>query len=180
MKKLIRNKVFETNSSSCHSISIEKCESSLYDRLYPNEDGDIVLDGGEFGWGYDEYRDASTKANYIAVAIRLLENAAEDFNTASEERKKVFTYYSLPGFADKNYFAIKSIFEKVIKNQTGCNNIIYNFSTKYDYESDLNYAYIDHQSFEDGEDAEWMLNEEEVFNFIFSPNSQLVIDNDNH
>jgi hypothetical protein len=177
-KKLIRNNVFETNSSSCHSITINKCDSTLYGRLYPNDDGDIVFEGGEFGWGYDLYTDAPTKANYIATAIHHLENAAEDFNTANEERKKVFLHYSLPEFADKNYFAIKSIFEKVVRNQTGCNNIIYNFSTKYD--SNTNHAYIDHQSFEDAKDAEWLLNEEQIFDFIFSPNSELVIDNDNH
>lgn len=177
MKKIIRSNVFETNSSSCHSISIQKCEATLYSRLYPNEDGLIELIGGEFGWGYDKYTDALTKANYVAVAIALLEKSANDFNTADEERKKVFNYYSLPEFGAKNYLAAKMIFEKVIRNQTGA-EVIYNFSV--DDWQHPNHSYIDHQSFEDAKDGEWLLNEEEVFNFIFSPESELVIDNDNH
>jgi len=176
-KKLIRNNVWETNSSSCHSISIQKCDTNLYDRLYPNEDGLIELTGGEFGWGYDKYTDALTKANYIAVAIFLLESAAKDYEEADEERKKIFNYYSLPEFGAKNYLAAKMIFEKVIRNQTRA-EVVYNFSVA-DW-NHSNHSYIDHQSFEDAKDAEWLLNEEEVFDFIFSPNSELVIDNDNH
>ena len=46
--KLIRNSVFETNSSSCHSISIGK--SDVYDSVTPDEDGIIRIKPMEFGW----------------------------------------------------------------------------------------------------------------------------------
>jgi len=64
--KNIRRNVFETNSSSSHSISIST-KDNLFDDLEQDENGVITLNGGEFGWGYDKYHDALTKANYCAV-----------------------------------------------------------------------------------------------------------------
>jgi hypothetical protein len=60
-----RNKVFETNSSSTHSISIEVGQN--WDNIELNDKGNIVLEGGEFGWEERVYTDALTKANYCAV-----------------------------------------------------------------------------------------------------------------
>ncbi len=67
MKKLIRHNVFETNSSSCHSISISR-DASLLETLYPNEDGIVVISGGQFGRSFERYNDASTKASYAATS----------------------------------------------------------------------------------------------------------------
>jgi hypothetical protein len=64
MKK-IRRSVFETNSSSSHSISIADT-SGLMDTLPLNEDGGVVLTGGEYGWEWKKYNDAWNKANYCA------------------------------------------------------------------------------------------------------------------
>ena len=61
----IRTAVFETNSSSSHSLSIgSKCD--LYDTLEMDSFGKIYLTGGSFQWGPEEYEDALTKANYCA------------------------------------------------------------------------------------------------------------------
>src|SRR5579885_45905 len=65
--KNIRNKVFETNSSSSHSISIYNATKGLYDTITPDSNGVITLTGGEFGWEWEKYNDAITKANYAAV-----------------------------------------------------------------------------------------------------------------
>jgi hypothetical protein len=68
-KKLIRNGVFETNSSSAHSISLAGSDRDfVLDTIYPNENGIIVLVGGEFGWDWFKHNDALTKANYAIVA----------------------------------------------------------------------------------------------------------------
>lgn len=64
MKK-VRREVFETNSSSSHSISISNKEGML-ETILPDEDGVIYLQGGDFGWEYEKYNDALTKANYCA------------------------------------------------------------------------------------------------------------------
>jgi len=63
----IRHGVFETNSSSCHSISISEDSGGLLDVIYPNNDGIIELEGGEFGWQEEEFDDALTKANYCYI-----------------------------------------------------------------------------------------------------------------
>jgi hypothetical protein len=65
--KNIRNKVFETNSSSSHSVSIYNATHGLYDTITPDSSGVIALTGGEFGWEWEKYNDALTKANYAAV-----------------------------------------------------------------------------------------------------------------
>lgn len=71
--KQIRQQVFETNSSSSHSISIiELNDSDLMDNsLIPDKQGIINLYGGEFGWEIEDYNDAQTKASYMAVYSAL-------------------------------------------------------------------------------------------------------------
>jgi hypothetical protein len=65
--KTIRRNNFETNSSSSHSISI--APGNLDQTIFPDEEGKIVLKGGQFGWGPYEIEDALTKANYCVVAF---------------------------------------------------------------------------------------------------------------
>ena len=73
--KNIRHNVFETNSSSSHSISIsEECDGVL-DTIEQDEDGYIVLTGGEFGWAWERFNDALTKANYCAIYAKLYDSS---------------------------------------------------------------------------------------------------------
>lgn len=67
MKKQIRQSVFETNSSSTHSITIDY-NGKLDETMTPNEDNQIILEGGQFGWEVEDYNEAWYKANYCAVA----------------------------------------------------------------------------------------------------------------
>jgi hypothetical protein len=62
----IRHQVFETNSSSTHSISITSSAYGILETL-PCKEGIVYLTGGEFGWEWKKYNDALTKANYAAV-----------------------------------------------------------------------------------------------------------------
>jgi hypothetical protein len=138
MKK-VRGQVFETNSSSSHSIIIEMCyDTDILDTIIPDKDGNITLTGGEFGWGPESYNDALTKANYCLVDQR-------------EDDEKI------------------DMLKKVIKEQTGCNEVLIDFNE---------WVYIDHQSLETSEEA--FQSEEHLRGFIFNPNSELVIDHDNH
>lgn len=67
-KQLIRNNVFETNSSSSHSISIaDNTKEFTLETIYPDQDGIVIVEGGEFGWEWEKYNDAQTKASYCAV-----------------------------------------------------------------------------------------------------------------
>lgn len=63
----IRKSVFETNSSSTHSMHIDSKTMLMDTSLLPNENGEIVLTGGEFGWEWQRYNDALTKANYASI-----------------------------------------------------------------------------------------------------------------
>lgn len=77
-KQLIRHDVFETNSSSSHSISVAgSSKEFVLDTLYPDQHGKIQLTGGEFGWEWAKYNDALTKANYYAVDCQHDEDKLE-------------------------------------------------------------------------------------------------------
>jgi hypothetical protein len=66
MKKLVRNSVFETNSSSSHSISVSKDNMDfVMDTIYPDQDGVITVLGQEFGWAWLKFNDAMTKLAYL-------------------------------------------------------------------------------------------------------------------
>lgn len=74
IKKVIRNCIFETNSSSVHTLVLRKEPSNRYldknDRdkyLYGDDKIDIFL--GEFGWGYDIVSGFREKAGYLATMI---------------------------------------------------------------------------------------------------------------
>lgn len=88
--KNIRLNVFETNSSSTHSISISKSSKGVYETL-PVNDGMVVLTGGEFGCEWVKYNDAITKANYAAAfaqgrgaAIEMLIDVIKNHTGAKE------------------------------------------------------------------------------------------------
>ena len=75
--KQIRQDTFETNSSSSHSITISNkghfdANALPIVEYYKGAKNCVVLTGGEFGWGYEEFDDALTKANYLATFVEQL------------------------------------------------------------------------------------------------------------
>ena len=79
MKKLIRNRAWETNSSSSHSVSVAgEDKQFVLDPLYPDQNGIIYVNGGEYGWEWAKYNDAETKLSYAfqdGVDTELLKEA---------------------------------------------------------------------------------------------------------
>jgi hypothetical protein len=141
--KTIRQNCFETNSSSTHSLCIGTLEN--WDTIIPNENNEVILEGGEFGWQWEKFNDALTKANYCAVAFLDSESYLE-------------------------------MLKEVIMEHTGCKEIVIlaeldNYESPYD-------SYIDHQSINEAADS--IYSKEDLRNFIFNPNSVLIIDHDNH
>ena len=63
MKK-IRKSIFETNSSSSHSIHIDADVGLMDTSLIPDESGLIEIYGGEFGWEWDRLTSAYDKVSY--------------------------------------------------------------------------------------------------------------------
>ena len=53
MKKIIRKGVFEINSSSCHSISVDM-DSLEFDKVNIDDDGIFYIDANDFGWEQEE------------------------------------------------------------------------------------------------------------------------------
>ncbi len=85
--KLIRKGVFETNSSSSHSLSLGKDESKefIMDTIFPDENGIITLEGGEFGWEWFKTNKAIDKANYAIASYVDDENMLDVIKELIEE-----------------------------------------------------------------------------------------------
>jgi len=100
-KKLIRHNVFETNSSSSHSVSIaDSTKEFILETIYPDSEGTIYVDGDGYGWGYFKHNDAVTKLSY----------AAQQFN-GDNFRLEMLT--------------------DLVKEQTGAENIVYRLEHGY-------------------------------------------------
>lgn len=78
MKKIIRTGVFETNSSSSHSVSIaDSTKPFILETIVPDEDGVITLTGGEYGWDYFKSNDPQEKADYAAQQFMYDQDALD-------------------------------------------------------------------------------------------------------
>jgi hypothetical protein len=87
MKKLIRKGVFETNSSSSHSIAIASEDKQfVLDTIYPDQHGTIIIRGEEFGWEWFKHNDAGTKAAYAAQQFAYDNNALETLEYVIKEQ----------------------------------------------------------------------------------------------
>jgi len=149
-KILVRQNCFETNSSSCHSLSISDNKNVLLQTIIPDEQGNIILTGGQWGWEQDYYNNALSKANYCMQDIF-------DYAYGTKE--------------DRTDQSKWQMLQKVIKDQTGAIEVSYDFDQLSD-------GYIDHQS--SGITEEAFKSEEELKQFIFNPQSYFETDNDNH
>lgn len=152
--KTIRRSVFETNSSSTHSISIVSKDN--YQNLKQNV---IVAEFGEFGWGYDNLNTVYEKLSYVLTMIQYKVHECDDLNKIKESM-----YY-------------KWLYE-MIQQYTGATLEINETGDEY-----YNMGYIDHQS-TDILDEYWSDIEEEfksnMKEIIFNDKYSIKIDNDNH
>ena len=149
--RVIRRAMFETNSSSTHSITIDrKWPPSKMGKIHVEPDGVCYVYPGEFGWGVEEFRDAAAKASYCYTFATTV---------AAEEEGK----------------ALLDRLAKLIREQTGCSEVKFCVLRR---EGEENRGYIDHQSKDVAREA--FENDETLRDFIFNPDSILRIDNDNH
>lgn len=164
MKRQIRRSVFETNSSSMHSLSIT---SGVIEpnHMSVNDEDKIEVELGEFGWGYDCYTDQLNKLSY------LMTMCTGTCGATTEE-----------GFYESESF--KKI-EDAIREYCGCSGIeIVNANFHTDEWSGGKYldydGYIDHQSMYNSVDDFLADYNTDIIEFVFNPNVKLIIDNDNH
>lgn len=152
MKTVIRHGVFETNSSSTHSIAIDTRD---YSPVTPHMDNGVLsATCGEFGWEQCVYTDFDTKLSYLLTWVfreydkEISEDVYRD-NDCFQEIERVLKE-NIAGF------------DKLVVNSTGDNYYAY--------------GYIDHQSCPETP----MDGMENIKDFLFNPKSILVTDNDNH
>jgi hypothetical protein len=88
MKKvLVRKGVFETNSSSSHSVSIaDDTKQFVMDTIYPDQFGVVEIHGDEFGWEWFKHNDAATKASYAAQQFSYDDSALETLAEVIKEQ----------------------------------------------------------------------------------------------
>lgn len=159
--KVMRYGVFETNSSSTHSITI-KANKDLKNSDIPAEGEAYVIYPGEFGWGPSVHSDAITKASYCLTFIRSL--GGKD----SQCRRGFLTGKGI------RHGGFWRMLRDVIMEYTGAKEVEFRPCG----DSCFPYGHIDHESWDTCLEA--FETKESLGNFIFNPESVLIIDNDNH
>lgn len=170
-KQLIRKGVFETNSSSTHSLTIESDGYLSTDQITP-----FTL-YGEFGWSQERYYDFDSKFAYIYIYLEewvrhptkqvefpnIVKNALAKLNL------RLVFLYDLPELKEET----KALTAALQHDDESLEPIVITLSNTWNY--------IDHQSVESC-DLDYLFTEEEdhLINFLFNPNSFVETDNDNH
>lgn len=161
----LRKCTFETNSSSCHSITFEDDEAEDQDELYFK-----VLGEGDFGWTEEYLTDPLTKMNYALIAYSYMCESPEDRKSVFDEIKRVFSNHGVTvdfnedAWTEKPaiYFEKDSWEERATAHTAG---------------------YIDHQSVkrDDVQRLALMFKEDpdSLYHFVFGK-SVIHTDNDNH
>ena len=67
----IRHGVFETNSSSTHSISINS-RNTLYESITPDENDTVKLTVGQFGWDWNRYNDPNCGVSMVRRTLTVV------------------------------------------------------------------------------------------------------------
>lgn len=151
--KTIRNNVFETNSSSCHSITIN------HESVTQNQNNYVIdlYANGEYGWSGPDVCTPVDLLDYACVAFSMIVNNAKEFD---KTLKNVIKYFKTRGV----------IINKKFKYGKGYWGSVDGY---IDHQSD---------PFEDddcGEIAKMFYDPEKLYNFVFG-NSCIELDNDNH
>tara|TARA_R110000772_G_scaffold123662_2_gene230063 strand:+ start:7680 stop:8438 length:759 start_codon:yes stop_codon:yes gene_type:complete len=119
MKK-VRKAIFETNSSSSHSIHIDSDVSLMDTSLIPNEDGEISIIADEYGWEWAKLETAYEKACYCYTDngnTSMLEKVIKDQTGA----KKI--NFGGEGYVDHNSGGNAS---DAFKDEETLRNLIFN------------------------------------------------------
>ena len=82
--KVTRHSVFETNSSSCHTITVDD-NDFIPDKL-DVVDGVCKIFPGEFGWEVEKYNDAQTKASYCLTYAKTASGGDSDLSLVDQLR----------------------------------------------------------------------------------------------
>jgi hypothetical protein len=148
----IRKSVFETNSSSSHSLTLGKGDLAAQP-LPPHilREGVICLSAGEYGWEWHRYYSVQGKLRYLLTQVTNGQ-VPDDIEELCQDNERV------------------AMLRDVVKEHTGCSIIVTHSS-----------GHIDHQSaMGDGNNGVELFNSAEALkSFIFDPESYIETGNDN-
>lgn len=172
----IRACVFETNSSSTHSVSVRldrnpEIEKSIAElKLYVLTDGFLHVSCEEFGWGPEWFNDPLNKLSYLITLICEVNNIDGWYSEANDDDLRA-QLEDVEDFQRLNNY-IKELIPE-------CNGIYVDYFN----------GYIDHQSYEgfhnindflSGHRGVWIHGTLSLEDFLLNRNILLIIDNDNH
>lgn len=160
----IREGIFETNSSSSHSVTVRR-RTDMQINWYLNisADGYVHIPLDEFGWSYDgDLYNQERRLSYLLTMAAMNEECTNywDGDESNDVCRSAFE-------ETKIFQRIQNIVMSMCPNK--CNGI---------YIDDFG-GYIDHQSYMQVDE---FLNDFGITmkEFIFGDNVDLIIDNDNH
>lgn len=161
LMKQIRLNVFETNSSSTHSISFSGRNNECYNNIEVDAyDNKVHVCLGEFGWEIDSHTDSATKLQYLITYICQQNGLTTWYGGNFEDNLKELQ--ELEDFQNV---------EECVRYELNCDGI----------EIDSLEGYIDHQSVYGDNLREYFDYEgvDNIHQFIFG-NVIVHTDNDNH
>ena len=165
MKRVMRSNVWETNSSSMHTVTV-RGKRNINSNYRINNVIEIYLE--EYGWDGDPCDDLSSKLAYAMSMVLHTEYPSfnhydEDFIVDQEILEE------LPGY---------QLLLNAIREHGYCEKIVIKRRDGAYYP----YGYIDHQSFEDYSSLQDFLDDWHVDaeTLLFDDNVTIWIDNDNH
>ena len=165
MKRVIRSNIWETNSSSSHSVAVHG-ERSLTD--YYDKKGPEVLEVhlGEYGWSGDTCDTFLSKLEYALSMV--LHTEYPDFSHYDDFIVDQKVLEDLDGYR---------MIMDAIRKHFNCESILICRNNGY-----YPYGYIDHQSYEDYSSLQDFLDDwnVDIERFLFDNGVYVLIDNDNH
>lgn len=156
----IRHYVFETNSSSTHSITITH-KGIANNNIPVGRDGFIHTELGEFGWEIEDYNDQAGRLSYL-VTMLAVKSQIEMWRYGDKRAivKELMELHEFEKLSDK------------IGRHARCKGVIV----------DPSEGYIDHQSHEGYRNFQDFLAQydTDVVEFVFGRGNIVHTDNDNY
>lgn len=165
MKVQIRRGVFETNSSSVHTLTITKNSNNL---KFPKK---LIFDSGDYGWEHVCLTTPEEKASYLWESIKCI--------LPDNENKNLVEYNKALDSITKilKSVGVKAVFKynnpKYKKSKWG------NYYEFYDKKGNEDDGYIDHAYGLITFVKEVCFDKNKLLGFLFSENSYIETGNDN-
>lgn len=156
----IRKGVFETNSSSSHSVTLRKGGESDTRFFHVDDENRVVVTPDEYGWGYEVLTEPDQKLSYLVTMV--MQRLSDNYSVIDDELLH----------EDEDF---KKIVE-CITTYTDYKDVILSDPT---YKSGRFDFYIDHQSYYGSLDeflSDWGVTMNQL---LFDTGVSIIIDNDN-